>query len=577
MSETEIETTIRRLLLFQKSTKNKENEQHIEDIQKQLINICEKFHFFVKKIKSNKNINSDEIISDIVKHIEFIYMKEDEIIWKYGDKINEMYIIFLGEVNIYKPQQKKDIEEPQLLCTLEKGYSIGEDFLKNNLYRRTYLAKTKSYCILGKLSSKEYYRILNKVLFEENILINSFLKELKLFSSDFIERFEKFTIIKYYNKNEYIFKQHDEFNTFYFILSGTVRLMLNLNRLVKSKIDHNILIGKNIKRFTTSRLFEIKGFYKESINYNLVDLTYGDIIGGIEYYNHYNNYKYDVKCLNNVEVLKIDLNHFNEILINEEMEIFNKKVENQAAIILNRIKEIKEGRQMIKIKDYIFSKNKFTKAFLLNNPLSKKSETKTELYINSGSNPFKIKQNYSKKKLINTKLFLNSIEEYKNGKLSKSNKNKTKIKDFFTNIDYYKKQTPVGSIFPSFSSLENIPTNNHKKIFLINKSDSNSIENSNKRNNKMQKNRTISSSLSLEYKLNIKNKENILNCKKSSKKNYQKKLMNRNEMKNKIIFNNENIKEKLFQYFNKNSTKSNNFYYNINTFKNTQFKTINSE
>ena len=53
--------------------------------------------------------------------------------------------------------------------------------------------------------------------------------------------------------------------------------------------------------------------------------------------------------------------------------------------------------------------------------------------------------------------------------------------------------------------------------------------------------------------------------------------MNRNEMKNKIIFNNENIKEKLFQYFNKNSTKSHNFYYNINTFKNTQFKKINSE
>ena len=568
MSETEIETAIRRYLLYKKSINNKENEQHIKDIQKQLINICEKFHFFVKKIKSNKNVNSRQIISEILNHLEFIYMKEDEIIWDFGDRVNEMYIIFLGEVNIYKKQKKKDDEEePKLLYTLEKGYSIGEEYLKNNQIKRTYLTKAKTYCILGKLTSKEYNRILNKILYEDNILINTFLKELKIFNYDFIERFQKFTIIKYYNKNEYIFRQNDDFNTFYFILSGTVRLILNVNKSVKSKIDHNIIIGKNIQRFTTSRLFELKGVYKESINYNLLDLSYGDIIGGIEYYNHYNNYKYDVKCLNDVEILEIDLIHFNEILIDEEMKIFYQKIKNQTEILLNRIKEIKEGMQMIKFKDYIFSKNKFTKAFLINNPLSKKSESKTQLYINSGSHPFKIKQKYSKKKLKGTKLFLSSIEDYKNGKNS-PNKNKKKIKDFFTNIDYDKPIVPVGQIFPYYCSLENIPSNNNKKVFTINSSDNNTIETSNKNINKMFKNKTISSSLSFQSKLKLKKKDNILNIKTKSYKTIYQKLINKKKSNTKIIFNNENIKEKIyFHFMNKNKPKCNKLISNINFIK----------
>ena len=67
-----------------------------------------------------------------------------------------------------------------------------------------------------------------------------------------------------------------------------MRITANLKKKVKSKIDHDILLGKNNnKRFTTSRLFEIRGFYKKLINYNLVDLTNGDIIGGIEYIHHY--------------------------------------------------------------------------------------------------------------------------------------------------------------------------------------------------------------------------------------------------------------------------------------------------
>ena len=570
MSDTEIETTIRRLLLFKQSVNNnKENEIHVKDIQKQLIKICEKFHFFYKKILSNKNFNYEKLILEIIKNLEFVYKKENEVIWNVGDKVNEMYIIFLGEINIYKYQNKNDDEEPQLDYILEKGYTLGEDSLKNNSIRRTYLAKSRSFCILGKLTLKEYNRIFSRLLNEENILINSFLRDLKMFSNDFIDRFKKNVLINYYNKNDYIFKQNESFRTFYFIYSGTVRLILKLNKTVKSKLDYDILIGKDPKqRFSNSRLFELRGNYKETLNYNLIDLTIGDIIGGIEYCYHYNNYKYDAKCLTDVELLKIDLIHFNKILMKEEMEIFNKKIENQFEMISLRIKNIKEGRKIIKLNDYILSKEKFTKAFLLNYPLTKKYDIKSELYINSGSNPLKIKYKYNKKKLKNTKLSLNSLDDYKyenkniNINKNKYNNNMIKIKDFFTNIDYNHK-VPVGDIFPNYFSIENIPSNNNKKVYFINK-------NMNKNNiiyktNKIFKNKTISS-LTTYFDFKNRNKNRKLNFKTISHKNNKLKLIKKNEIKNKIIFNNENIREKLYlHYLNKNNTKSQNYFSNGNS------------
>ena len=561
MSDTDIETTIRRLLLFKKAINNKENEIHIKDLEKQLFLICNKFHFFLKKVIGNKNANTENMIYDILHHLEFVYLNENEIIWNLGDKVNEMYIIFLGEIYIYKQHNKNNEEEPELECILKKGYSLGEDFLKNNTNRSTYLVKTKTFCILGKLTSKEYSRIFNRLLYEENLLINKFLKELNFFSYDFIERFQKHILIDYYNKNDYIFRQNDSFKTFYFIFSGTIRLMLNLTKSVKSKIDQDILIGKDTaKRFTTSKLFEIRGFYKETINYNLIDLTYGDIIGGIEFSNNLKKYKYDAKCLTNVELLKIDVIHFNKILMKEEMEIFNKKIDNQLDLISIRIKKIKEGRQKIKLKDYITSKNKFTKAFLINNPLSKKAEKKAELYINSSSNPFKIKYKYSKKKLKNTKIFLSSIYDLyssknKNINRTKSNKN-MKVKDFFTNIDYTRK-VPVGQIFPNYFSIENIPSSDNKNVLYIN----NYKE---KINSKISKSKTISS-FNCHYDSK---KKKILNFKSNSLKNiYRNKFTNKEKIKNNIIFNNENIRQKLYlHYINNKNSKSEKFISNVNNF-----------
>ena len=607
MSDTEIETTIRRLLLYKKNLNSKESENHLSDIQNNLIKICVKFHFFIKKVLTNKNTQARKMMSDILNHIEFINVQEKEIIWNIGDRVNEMYIIFLGEVNIYKQPKKKDITEPELECTLENGYSLGEEFLKNNVLRRTYMAEAKTFCILGKLPSKEYLRIFNKLLYDENILILNFLKDLNMFTYDYIDRFQRCVSLKYYNKNEYIFKQNQPFNTFYFIFSGRVGLTATLKKFVKSKIDHDILLGKNNnQRFTTSRLFEIKGFYTESINYNIVDLTNSDIIGGIEYLNHFNNYKYSVKCLTDVEVLKVDLVHFNEILMSEEMKLFNKKLEKQTEFISRRIKEIKEEREKIQVKDYITSKNKFTKTFLWNNPISKKMDLKSEIYINSGSNPIKImKHKYNRKKLKNTKILLNSIDDYKTIKnfRFKNAKSYNHIKgiknlNFLTSIDN-NKRTPVGQIFPTFSSQESIPQNKRKKIVFINsKYNTNYTSKSNNNNNNsihrtIIKNRKKMKSAVFKNKVfnsisnfSPKKKNSLLNVKTSSYKNVKIKSINKNENNchnHDIIFNNENIREKFVSYLNdkKNNninSKSNKCISNINSFRNNnKFNTFHSE
>ena len=585
MSDTDIEEIIRKLLLIKKGLNN-DNNKDKKDVQSNLIKICENFHFFKKKIINNKNVKDKKIMSDILNNLEFIYLNENKIIWDIGDKVNEMYIIFLGEVNIYKPKNP-DIEESQLECTLGKGYSIGEDSLKNSSNRRNYKVETKTHCILGKFISKEYLRIFNRFLYEENILINSFYKELKIFNTDFIEKFQRFSYINYYDKNQYIFKQNEPFNTFYFIYSGIVRLMVNINKTFKSKINNDILLGKYNKRpFTSSRIFEIRGIHNELINYKLIDLTVGDVIGGIEYFNKYNNYKYDIKCLTDVEVLKIDLKHFNKILIKQEIEIFKKRIKKQTEFISERIKSIKEGKEKIKLKDYILSKNKFTKTFLLNNPLSKNFDFNSELYINCPSKPIKIlKIKYSKKALNNTQYSPNLIDEYeksKNYKIKKANsiKNIISIKDFLTNIDNNKK-TKVGNIFPVYEPIETIP-HNHKKIYLFNDEINKNIDiNKEKEIDIIKNNRTITT----KYHTYLKNnkKDYILNYKScsNSKKNTLFKSFDKNKNKKILVKdNNLNLREKLYlNYQDKKKIKSkyNVKYNSFRSFTNKKYKTLNND
>ena len=463
MTDTEIENTIRKYILFKKNMLNEENDKDILYYKNLLINYMKNFYYFSKRIVSSKNNIIENLITKIFEQIEFIFVTKDFNIWNIGDTIENIYLIFLGEVSIYKPSEKKD----KKLCmkldsVLGRGYLLGSEYLKNNNEdKRTYLVKAKPKCILGKINIKEFSKIYRPILSEENILISNFLKDINIFSSDFNGKFQKLLALKYYKKDDYIFKQGDLYDSFYLVYHGNIRLFNNMKKLVKSKVDYDILKGNNNKeRFTSSRLFEIKGAYNELIRYDLLDAGRGDFIGGIEYIYNYSQYCYSAKCINDVTILKIDCILFNSILINDEKKSFKEKIDKQKEFIKRRIKEIKLGRDKMKLNDYILSKNKYVKSLLQSNPLSKKKEEKLESYINCNVNPIKIKYKSNNIKILNTSRNLLSkyIEEYKESKEKNKNwkKNNLKIKDFVTNIDY-KNKDKIPKIFPCLLFIDNIP------------------------------------------------------------------------------------------------------------------------
>ena len=468
MTDTDIEMTIRRYLLFKKKTPSEENNKDILYNKNLLINYCKDFYFFSRKLASFKYYNIENLLSKIIDKINFVFIRKDKNIWNLKDDADDVYIIFVGEVNIYKPPEKKDKKIIMQLDTfLGKGYLLGGEYLKysniNLDNKRTYLAKAKVNCILGKINTKEFFQIYKPILSDENNLLNNFLKDLNLFSSDFNWKFLKSTTLIYYKKDEYIFNQGDLYDNLYLICKGNIRLSVKMKKTVKTKFDYDLLKGKNTKeRFTTSRQFEIKGSYSELIKYNLIDAGKGDFIGGIEYLDKHTTYKYSAKCLTDVAMLKVDLNLFSHILINAERKAFKEKIEIQREFLLKRMNEIKLGKERLKFKfdDYILSKNKYAKTFLQSNPLTKKTEEKLDTFVNCNVNPIKIKSSNKNLKTINTSknLIPRYIEEYKDKEKQKKKMKKRylSIKDFLTNIDY-KKNVRVANIFPLIVSEEDVP------------------------------------------------------------------------------------------------------------------------
>ena len=156
MTETEIENTIRRYILFKKKISSEENDKDILFNKKLLLDYMKKFNYFSRRIVSSKNNIIDNLISKILEQIEFIFVRKDSNIWNIGDSIENVYLIFLGEVNIYKVPEKKDKKlHMQLDTVLNRGYLLVSECLKyNKKEKRTYLVKAKTKCILGKMSIK---------------------------------------------------------------------------------------------------------------------------------------------------------------------------------------------------------------------------------------------------------------------------------------------------------------------------------------------------------------------------------------------------------------------------------------
>lgn len=387
----------------------------------------------IKKSKDNNNMplnlnikgitmkNSNSVIEDLKP------LKIDHVAKK-GDSIGNTFlksIIDKDEKTKYKYKMSKKCE-------------VDNEEIKEN--KNFYKIESKTKSIIGFLTEDDYNIIFERIIIKERHERMNFLHKINYMPKDqaFIERFQNQIIKKVFFKNSVIFKQNEEFKTFYIITSGSVRLTISFDRQFFCSLDFDVLIGNHINdRFTSARAFEIDGNYKEKESFIVVDLGEGEVIGGIEYCKNMKNYIFTTQCITDVILYEVNLKFFNNILSYWNFQRFFNKINSQLTYFKNRIISINNFRkEKSKKDDYSFSQNKFIQTYKRGHPISVNKEG----YIEKFTNPFKFQKiNKSKEiKMYNTRY----IKDYK----TIQNKNETKNliisnrMPFITNIpNKYKK------------------------------------------------------------------------------------------------------------------------------------------
>ena len=444
-----------------------ENETSVLDkLKSKILN----FPFF-KNIIDNFPNTWHIIFNKILNNLTFLEYLPNQIIFKKGDKIKCVYIIFTGEINVFDPSLIESLNKLKNLkkidyninknniiktekrnniydniyniydinlipnSSLLPGYALGEpvNYSQTNISNKIVQACKKS--ILGYIKYQKYKKIMNEIKSLESNQIICFIKSLNLFGNmnNFIEKLKQNLTYKKYLKGSYIFKQGEEYKTFYIIKNGNVNISMNVNKTIKSSIEQDLLIGNNNKRnFTHERKHELNGYYVEKINYNLVNFGNGEIVGDIEYYKHYTKYLYTVKCLNTVEFFEINLKMFKKLIVEcgDNLNRYHEKIKKKINFFEKRIKEINTA---IKRKnETIFQKDRFTKIFLDNHIYKQNKENNK--FINSFSKPLgEIKIKYNSKKMLNCSC--GNISHYMK---KKNDQNTSGIKEDKNNFPNYK-------------------------------------------------------------------------------------------------------------------------------------------
>ena len=331
------------------------------------------------------------------------------------------------EINKNFIKDEKEIE-------INIGNSLGEEYLKKKIHKRSDIAIAKTLCIIGELSITNYYIIFEKTDVLEKTSINNFLLNLPLFkdvSFSFYEKFQKIYSKKTIKKGTYIIRKGSKFKNFYIIFSGTFLLSITTNKKFFKKFDLNALnlLEENKMHFTSDRNFEIKDYYNKKEKYEILKLTKGEMFGEIEYKLKMNEYFFDVKCLEeDAKVIEINVKEFDKILNKNFMENFFEEINKRIIIINNRINDIKNEKKKIQSE-----KNKYVNVIL--------SRTNKKFLLDSNKKiKFKIKN--KKFNLINSRNFNININNQKF--LSKYNStNDINSDNNFIKSYYYKSSSNI--------------------------------------------------------------------------------------------------------------------------------------
>ena len=166
-----------------------------------------------------KNLEDKEmdIVVDAMKEMKF---KEGETIIKQGDKGDELYVLESGECSCFKVFSGDKIEKK--LRDYIPGEAFGELALLYNAPRAASI-KASDDCTLFALDRNTFNAIVKNSARKNREMYEDFLKSVELLKSmDYYERVSLSDALKKikYKKDEFIIKEGDPGDCFYFVLEG---------------------------------------------------------------------------------------------------------------------------------------------------------------------------------------------------------------------------------------------------------------------------------------------------------------------------------------------------------------------
>ena len=351
---------------------------------------------------------------------------------------------------------------------LEKGESYGEDSLKKE--EREVLVEANTNCIIGFLSLFDYSLVFEKTeLLEKQDTIN-FMKKIYIFKDTYSlsilnDFFEKGKIIKL-SMGQFLFKKGDLAKNLYIIKSGRFRLFFNSKITISTDYDlSDFDLKNNFNTIQTKNFkYELKKFYIDKNDYNMLSIGEGDLIGDVEYYLNKENNIFYAQCeTKTAQVIEISYDLFNQRVTG----IIKGKLKNNAK---NKVEFYEKRYKIIKSvnKKKIDKNNKFKEIII------DKLDKQNEQYFP------KMVKNKSKKNIHikNLRKILYSLPKIKT--LNEDSKNNHKPLNHMIQTSQVFNSTKFSTSNIKCETIPNLSITKNKKSFLDNEKLVN-LDNRNKR------------------------------------------------------------------------------------------------
>lgn len=190
----------------------------------------------------------------------------EEFIISQGEEGHKLYFIAKGECKVYvKDKMKKQTE----IRTLSKGDIFGEVALINNT-QRTATVRTFNYCTISHVTKEtfnemsmefpETHNILRKEMKKYQdpwkIYLKSLLRGVPYFQhldDEIIEELSYGLHMRYYDKDNQVFKQGEQIKNIHIIVEGTLDIIIDIN--------NEEIVFEQLYRGCTIGIYGVVGLY----------------------------------------------------------------------------------------------------------------------------------------------------------------------------------------------------------------------------------------------------------------------------------------------------------------------------